>query len=111
MMQLMTNARHLEVQIVGDEYGNAVALNGRDCSTQRRFQKIFEEVYLFLYTYIHIYTYRYIYIYIYICGYIYVYIYMCICVFLYIHIHIYIYFFTYLFIENSLYIGTTNRST
>ena len=35
--------RHLEVQIVGDEYGHAVALNGRDCSTQRRFQKIFEE--------------------------------------------------------------------
>ena len=35
--------RHLEVQIIGDEYGNAVALNGRDCSTQRRFQKIFEE--------------------------------------------------------------------
>ena len=34
---------HLEVQIVGDEYGNALALNGRDCSTQRRFQKIFEE--------------------------------------------------------------------
>jgi len=31
------------VQIVGDEYGNAVALSGRDCSTQRRFQKIFEE--------------------------------------------------------------------
>ena len=28
---------------MGDEYGNAVALNGRDCSTQRRFQKIFEE--------------------------------------------------------------------
>ena len=43
MMQLCTQARHLEVQIVGDEYGNAVALNGRDCSTQRRFQKIFEE--------------------------------------------------------------------
>lgn len=33
----------MEVQIVGDEYGNAVALSGRDCSTQRRFQKIFEE--------------------------------------------------------------------
>ena len=31
------------MQIVGDEYGNAIALNGRDCSTQRRFQKIFEE--------------------------------------------------------------------
>ena len=43
MMQLCTQARHLEVQIVGDEYGNAVALSGRDCSTQRRFQKIFEE--------------------------------------------------------------------
>ena len=43
MMQLCTEARHLEVQIVGDEHGNAVAFNGRDCSTQRRFQKIFEE--------------------------------------------------------------------
>ena len=32
-----------EVQIMGDMHGNAVALNGRDCSTQRRFQKIFEE--------------------------------------------------------------------
>uniref|UniRef100_A0A7S0X6J4 Acetyl-CoA carboxylase n=2 Tax=Mantoniella antarctica TaxID=81844 RepID=A0A7S0X6J4_9CHLO len=43
MMQLCQGARHLEVQIVGDEYGDAVALSGRDCSTQRRFQKIFEE--------------------------------------------------------------------
>ena len=43
MARGLCQARHLEIQILGDEYGNTLALNGRDCSTQRRFQKIFEE--------------------------------------------------------------------
>lgn len=37
------SSRHIEIQIFGDKHGNAVYLLERECSIQRRYQKIFEE--------------------------------------------------------------------
>lgn len=43
MEKVIENARHIEIQILGDNYGNVIHLGERDCSLQRRNQKVLEE--------------------------------------------------------------------
>lgn len=43
MEKYLENPRHVEIQILGDNYGNLIYLGERDCSIQRRNQKILEE--------------------------------------------------------------------
>jgi acetyl-CoA carboxylase biotin carboxylase subunit len=41
--KFLEHARHVEIQVLGDKHGNAIHLYNRDCTSQRRHQKLIEE--------------------------------------------------------------------
>lgn len=43
MEKFITGARHIEIQVIGDKQGNIIAFGERECSIQRKYQKLIEE--------------------------------------------------------------------